>query len=171
MFMSCQAQNGLPAVIDGLAFARDGAVLAGTVAVANLPRLVLELVEGQGRLEWQLSGSRDREGKCWLGLEVSGSLGLVCQRCLGRFEFPVDLKTRLLLVPPGQPWPDEELAEDGFDAVAAEKEMALSSLIEDEVLLALPIAPMHEVCATPMPLENEQEPSPFAALAKLKKGV
>lgn len=171
MFMSCQAQNALPAAIDGLAFARDGAVLAGAVAVAKLPRLALELVDGQGQLEWQLSGSRDSDGKCWLALEVSGSLGLVCQRCLGRFEFPVGIQTRLLLVPPGQPWPDEDLAEDGFDAIAAEKQMALSSLIEDEVLLALPIAPMHEVCVTPMPLENEQEPSPFAALAKLKKGV
>lgn len=171
MFMSCQAQNALPAVIDGLAFARDGAVLTGAVAVAKLPRLALELVDGQGQLDWQVSGSRDRDGKCWLALDVSGSLGLVCQRCLGRFEFPVGIQTRLLLVPPGQPWPDEELAEDGFDAIAAEKEMALSSLIEDEVLLALPIAPMHGNCATPMPLENEQEPSPFAALAKLKKGV
>lgn len=171
MFMSCQAQNALHTVIDGLAFARDGADLAGAVAVADLPRLALELVDGQGQLEWRLSGSRDREGKCWLDLDVSGNLGLVCQRCLGRIEFPVGIQTRLLLVPPGQSWPDEELAEDGFDAVAAEKEMALSSLIEDEVLLALPIAPMHEVCATPMPLENEQEPSPFAALAKLKKGV
>jgi uncharacterized protein len=118
-----------------------------------------------------VTGSRDGDGKCWLVLEVSGTLGLVCQRCLKRLAFPVEIRTRLLLVPPGQAWPDEELAEDGFDAVAAEKEMVLLSLIEEEVLLALPIAPMHETCATPVPVADEHEPSPFAVLAKLKKGV
>ncbi len=169
--MSRQADNGLPAVLDGVAFANEGAVAAGVVAVAALPRLVEGLADDSGCLECRVTGSRDGDGKCWLALEVSGTLGLVCQRCLNRLAFPVEIRTRLLLVPPGQAWPDEELAEDGFDAVAAEKEMALLSVIEDEVLLALPIAPMHETCATPVPVVEEHEPSPFAVLAKLKKGV
>lgn len=169
--MSRQAENGLQAVLDGLAFANEGKTLAGLVAVVALPRLSEGLADDSGRLECCVTGSRDGDGKCWLALEVSGTLGLVCQRCLRRLTFPVEIRTRLLLVPPGQTWPEDELAEDGFDAVAAEREMALLSLIEDEVLLALPIAPMHESCAMPTPVLDEHEPSPFAVLAKLKKGV
>lgn len=168
--MSHQAENGLPTVFDGLSFANEGAVMAGVVTVAALPRLA-EGVADDGHLDYRVTGSRDRDGKCWLALEVSGSLDLVCQRCLKRLAFPVEIRTRLLLVPPGQPLPDDELAEDGFDAISAEKEMALLSLIEDEVLLALPFAPMHETCATPAPVVDEYELSPFAVLAKLKKGV
>jgi uncharacterized protein len=169
--MSRQAENGLQAVLDGLAFASAGGMVAGVVPVAALPRLAEGLADDGGCLDCRVTGSRDGDGKCWLALAVSGSLGLVCQRCLKRLAFPVGIRTRLLLVPPGQAWPEDELAEDGFDAVAAEKEMALLSLIEEEVLLALPIAPMHETCETPMPVAEEQEPSPFAVLAKLKKGV
>jgi uncharacterized protein len=169
--MSRQAENGLQTVLDGLAFANDGKAVAGSVAVAALPRLVEGLADDGGSLEYQVTGHQDVDGKCWLVLEVSGTLGLVCQRCLKRLAFPVGIQARLLLVPPGQAWPDDELAEDGFDAVAAEKDMALLSLIEEEVLLALPIAPMHESCAMPVSVVDEHEPSPFAALAKLKKGV
>jgi uncharacterized protein len=169
--MSRQAEIGLPKVFDGLAFAREEASVAGSAAVADLPRLAEVLADDQGRLDCRLSGSRDGEGKSWLMLEVSGSLDLVCQRCLQRLVFPVDIQARLLLVQPGQPWPDEELVDDGYDAVAADREMVPLSLVEDEVLLALPVAPMHDVCTTPALEVEEHEPSPFAALAKLKKGV
>ena len=49
--------------------------------------------------------------------------------------------------------------------------MVLLPMIEEEVLLALPIAPMHESCEAPVATTDEQAPSPFAALAKLKKGI
>jgi uncharacterized protein len=169
--MSCQDDCRLPPVIDGLAFVRAASRLAGTIQVAELPRLAECLADDRGQLAWQVAGDQDKDGKFWLSLAVSGTLVVVCQRCLDKFALPVEIRTRLLLVPPGQPWPDDELMEDAFDAIAAEKEMVLSSLIEDEVLLALPMAPMHEVCATPTSPVEEHDPSPFAALVKLKKGV
>jgi uncharacterized metal-binding protein YceD (DUF177 family) len=49
------------------------------------------------------------------------------------------IKSRLQLVGPEE-WPDEDLADDSADAIEAEKELAVLSLVEDEVLLALPIA-------------------------------
>ncbi len=169
--MSRQAENGLPEVVDGLAFARGGAAVAGLVPVAELPRLADVLASNAGCLHCRVSGSRDGEGNNWLTMEVSGQLGLTCQRCMKGLAFPVEIRARLLLVPPGQTWPDEELAEDGFDAIAAEKEMALLPLIEEEVLLALPIVPKHDACVAPAPVVEEHELSPFAVLAKMKKGV
>lgn len=169
--MSRDAEDGLPQFIDGLAFARGGSEVAGVVSVAALPRLLELLATDGGRLDCRISGSRDDEGNSWLAMEVSGSLVLECQRCMKALTFSVDVQSQLLLVPQGQPWPDDELTDDRFDAVAADKEMALLPLIEDEVLLALPIVPRHGVCETALPVVDEQEPSPFAVLAKLKKGV
>lgn len=159
------------AVIDGLEFARGGRRLAGPVPLAALSRLADSLVNTAGALDCELVGEQDREGKCWLTLRLAGTLQVCCQRCLETVMLPLTVTKRLLLVPPGQAWPDDELAEDGFDAIAAEKETALLPLIEDEVLLALPIAPRHEACDPPVPLVEEHGPSPFAALAKIKKGA
>ena len=46
-------------------------------------------------------------------------------------------------------------------------------LIEDELLLAMPIVPRHEVCPEPLvatvdELPDDPAPNPFAALAALK---
>lgn len=155
--------------IDGLEFARSRRQESGVVPVAALSRLADVLADADGVLDCELVGECDRDGDAYLLLRVSGGLNLRCQRCLGPVAYPLLIDARLLLVPPGGVWPDEELTDDGFDAVEAGKEMALLPLIEDEVLLALPIAPRHEVCEAPAPLRDGQESSPFAVLAKLKK--
>lgn len=169
--MSRQAENRLPETFDGLMFAGEGKAVAARVPVATLSRLADVLADVEGDLDCRVSGSLDGDGNHWLTVEVSGALRLVCQRCLGPLVYPVEVRSSLLLIPPGQPLPDDELAEDGFDAIEAEKEMALLPLIEEEVLLALPIAPRHEVCETPAAAGEEDASSPFAALAKLKKGA
>jgi uncharacterized protein len=169
--MSRHAGNTLLSAIDGLAFAGESRSIGGRVAIADLARLGDALTTTDGSLECRVDGECDGDGKLWLNLGVSGQLDLRCQRCLATLVFPLDVVSRLLLVPSGQPWPDEELTEDGFDAIPAEKEMELLPLIEEEVLLALPIAPRHEACEAPVPVAEELESSPFAVLAQLKKGV
>ena len=158
-------------VFDGLEFARLGRQLEGRVPARRFERLADQLVDGSGEVVWHLRGEQDRDGNCFLVLQLSGFLQLRCQRCLEGVEEPLAVSSRLLLVPPGQAWPDDELADDGFDAVAATKEMALAPMIEDELLLALPIAPRHDVCDAPVAEDEVQELSPFAVLAKLKKGA
>jgi uncharacterized protein len=159
------------AIINSLAFAREGKRLNGRIPLSELPRLANVLVDTDGVVDCEIAGEQDRDGPAYLVLRLAGSLTLRCQRCLETVVEPLAVTNRFLLVPPGQPWPDEELAEDAFDAIAAEKEMALLPLIEDEVLLALPIAPRHKTCDAPVPFVEENEPSPFAVLRKLKKGV
>ena len=158
-------------VFDGLEFARLGRQLEGRVPARRFERLSDQLVDGSGEIGWLLRGEQDRDGNSFLELQLTGSLLLRCQRCLEGVEVSLAVASRLLLVPPGQAWPDEELAEDGFDAVAAAKDMALAAMIEDEVLLALPIAPRHQACDVPASEHEEKELSPFAVLAKLKKGA
>lgn len=168
-FMSCQTnQLSGQSVIDSLEFAREARALSGSVPVALLERLADVLVDMAGSLDCEVRGGRDGEGKPYLDLHVAGSLNLRCQRCLSALVFEIDIGSRLLLVTPGAEWPDEELAEDGPDAIEASREQAVLPLIEDEVLLALPVAPRHENCRPPVAVDNEHRPSPFAALAKLK---
>jgi uncharacterized protein len=143
--------------------------MSGKVPVTALARLADVLADAMGELEWSLVGSRDNWGRPTMLLRVSGGLRLGCQRCLKPLDFAVAIDSRLLLVKPGGDWPDDELEDDGLDAIEWSDEMDVLALVEDEVLLALPIAPRHADCELPGAVSNEQESSPFAALAQLKK--
>ena len=167
-FMSSQTNQLFgQKVVDSLEFARDGGVIAGSLPVARLERLVDVLFDSVGSLQCELRGGREDDGKPFLDLRVVGSLNLRCQRCLSSLSYELDIDSRLMLVAPGAEWPDEELADDGPDAIEASRELAVQPLVEDEVLLALPIAPRHENCRPPVGAD-EHRPSPFAVLAKLK---
>ncbi len=154
-------------VIDSLAFAREERHLVGKLAVSDLPRLVDILADDSGLLSCHLSGGRNEEGKLFLLLEVEGELRLKCQRCLEPLALPLDIESRILLVPPGAPWPDEGLEDDSADAIEALAEQSVASLIEEEVLLALPVAPRHESCVLPAGSDSDiLVVSPFATLTR-----
>ncbi|OHC67477.1 MAG: hypothetical protein A3H93_19845 [Rhodocyclales bacterium RIFCSPLOWO2_02_FULL_63_24] len=156
-------------IIDCLEFARSGGVLERSVGLSELPRLADLLATTAGLLAVRLEGWRDDEGKSWLQLDIAGEPVLSCQRCLGGVKFPLSIRSRLQLIGPGEDWPDDDLVDDEADAIDAEKALAVLSLIEDEVLLALPIAPRHEQCESPSANASELGSSPFAALAAFKK--
>jgi uncharacterized protein len=156
-------------VIDSLEFARSGSSLERRIEIRAMPRLAGLLVATEGSLLVRLAGRRTEDGKSWLQLDVVGEVELCCQRCLGGLRHELRIRSRLQLVGPGEEWPDEDLADDSADAIEAERCLALSSLVEDEVLLALPIAPRHEQCEAPSANAAGNGSSPFAALAALKK--
>ena len=156
------------AVIDSLAFARSAGQLSGEVQVADLGRLAEGLAAGGGVLRYALTGETDGRGRPRLRLRVDGGISLVCQRCLGSLPHEVAVESVLLVLDGGESAPAEDL--DDLDAVKAESEFDVWSLVEDEVLLALPMAPRHAegACnAAPAAGVNEAA-SPFAALAGLK---
>ena len=158
-------------LIDSLAFAREQRSLAGKAAPGELSRLQEMLADESGSLEWRASGGRDAEGKLYLAIEVEGELHLTCQRCLGELSYALDVSSRLLLVPAGAPWPDEMLEDDSADAIPAMAEQPLLELIEDEVLLALPVAPRHASCQPPVSGadDGDGKDTPLRNLAKLRQ--
>jgi len=153
-----------PGVIDGLQFARGAETLSGTLALPQLRRLA-ELRCGTMGLSYALSGRIDAEGRGWIRVSASGELTLECQRCLGALDFRLALESELLLARD-----EREIAnaEDDIDRVLAGTQMEVSKLVEDEVLLALPMSPAHDQCGGGQDREANQRASPFAALAKLK---
>jgi len=169
-----QAGNKLAEIfIDSLEFARGERHMSGVIPVRSLQRLADVLANDEGDLTWVVRGEFVADEFCtrqrpFLLIEVTGELYLKCQRCLGALPFHVNVGSRLLLVPPGMPWPDEDLQDDQADPIEALIEQPLFPLIEDEILLALPISPRHASCTLPEHDDGKAAASPFAALARLK---
>lgn len=155
-----------PAVIDGLAFARSAGVLKGRLGMDSLPRLAQSGCSGAA-LDFILSGEINERGKPGLRLAVTGSVRLECQRCLGEVEWPLRIETQLELAVA-----EAEMlaADDDIDRVVASHDMNVAALVEDEVILALPMVPKHERCQAAAGADGDSKPSAFQALAALKKG-
>ncbi|MDH5536129.1 MAG: DUF177 domain-containing protein, partial [Betaproteobacteria bacterium] len=88
-------------VIDSLDFVQTGREMRGTVPLANLERLADTLHDTGGGLMFTLKGGYDGRHRPRLMLQVSGTLRLQCQRCLGLLEFPLQIDSTLLLLREG----------------------------------------------------------------------
>lgn len=158
-------------IIDPWQFARTNGERKGSLEIGALPRLA-EAVLGGGAgdtIAASAHGSRGEDGKLYIDLAIDGTLALECQRCLEAVEHAVSLKARFQLCPEDAAIPDEELANDRFDALPAGSSLDLAGLIEDEVLLGLPLAPRHASCALPAGGVANEESSPFAVLKQIKR--
>lgn len=153
---------------DPIRFALDGRSLQGRTRLADLARLSDVLVETSGEAVWSLSGQRAAGGKPFLRLEVQARPVLRCQRCLAGLEWGFDHVSVLRLVRPGTPIGDEDLENDEYDTIEAQPDLDVIALLEEEMLLALPIAPVHESCEPPRPQGGDEKKSPFDVLATLR---
>ncbi|MDH4191701.1 MAG: YceD family protein [Betaproteobacteria bacterium] len=134
-------------VIDGFEFAKSGSTIKGTWSVKEFPRLRDSLFDDSGAIEYELRGVHDAREGAGLRLTMGGTLQLVCQRCLGSLAYPLSVDRRFLLARSQKEIDAEVLADDGPDRLLASREMPVAVLIEDELLLELPLAPRHERCA------------------------
>lgn len=168
--------------LDVLAFAEHAGRLNGELPLESMQRLQAfvapETLPSPGvRVSWQAGGeSRQARGQVqiFLHLQASATLDMTCQRCLAPMSVNVKVDRQLRFVP-GDDAAAAEDADSEDDVLALTASLNLPFLIEDELVLALPWVPRHEVCAHPLPLpvaveaEAEEAPHPFAALALLKR--
>lgn len=154
--------------IDAYRFVRESRILEGSLGLSELPRLHDLVTEVAGKVEYRLRGVLGERGQPRLRLEVSGVLPLVCQRCLGAVEEVLDIESLLELVAADSEPTQDELENDSLDFLPVAGALDVRALIEDEILLALPVAPRHEACGLPSDAEAGEQPNPFAALAALK---
>ena len=158
----------LKTLSNAFTFARDGRVLEGALPVTELGRLHDLLAEVRGEIVFRLSGFLDERQRPVLRLEVSGSLPLACQRCLEVVHHELAVDGLLQLVSPEADLSQDELEDDTRDFLPLAGELKVAELIEDEILLALPVAPRHEKCGLPGATKSGERDNPFAALAALK---
>ncbi len=103
-----------------------------------------------------------------LRLQVNGVLPLACQRCLEAIHFELDVDSQLELISEDSELSQDELEDDTRDFLPVAGELDVAELVEDEILLALPVAPRHERCGLPGAADVGERINPFAALAELK---
>jgi uncharacterized protein len=155
--------------------ARRGATLSGTADVAAMPRVsdMLALGDGSAKVSWRIAGTGDAQGRPALEIDLHGSVPLECQRCMQPFEWPIEQHTTLLLARDERELVMLDADDDTLEVILADAPQETLTLIEDEVLLALPFAPRCERpgCAgEPLHSHDPNTPghSAFAALAELK---
>lgn len=154
-------------LIDGLRFAESGGALKGNWPVARFARLQDAITSSVGDFEFKIDGVRDGIGRPGLRIQVSGELRLTCQRCLGQLIYPLKVDVVVLLARSEVELEARPVEPDGPDWVVAGKEMSVEALLEDEILLALPVAPRHQSCSGSENRLGEAAASPFAGLRSL----
>ena len=161
-------------LIDAFDFCHRHETVDGVYEVAALPRLVRECTDASGQLHWSLQGAHGKFDHPQLKLAVAGSLHLMCQRCLQPYAFSLDTHSTLVLAADDASADaiEQQIDDDAVDVIVGTHQMDVMALVEDDALLALPFAPVHEVCPSmPAGAVNEavnvQKPSPFAVLQEL----
>jgi uncharacterized protein len=158
------------ALIDGLKFAAEARHLAGELAVAAMPRLQDSVFEPAGRVLYELTGMTGRHGRPLIEVSVQGSVPLVCQRCLGRLDYELKRRSRLVLVDDAAMLPDVAQEDPDTESIPAAEVANVADLVEQEVLLGLPLAPVHEApCVGRTEQPEAPADSPFAVLRTLKR--
>lgn len=148
-----------------------------------MPRLLQDtlplVVDSPARhVDWQVHGERREvaggDAQLRLRLQARTALRLTCQRCLQPVTVELDIAPTLRFVQ--NEALAEQLDEDSEeDVLALPPSLDLRELVEDELILALPLVPRHEHCPQPLPMfaadpdGSPAEPSAFAALAGLLK--
>jgi len=170
-----------PERLDVKAFAYAGGHLSGHDSLLKYQRLA---ASAQGlhpdlRVDWRIDGEvraphGEVVGQVWLRLWVEATFPMICQRCLHGVDVPLSVARAFRFVA------DEATAEalDDHceeDLLVLSHEFDLRELIEDELLMALPLVPRHEICPIELPMAAGEEavvhaasPNPFAALAGLR---
>ena len=150
------------------ALAASNAVLETEVALADLDRIRPLLRRDAGTARGQFRFHRESAAPVAEG-HVSATLTLTCQRCLGEMTLPIEADSRLAFVAAV----GTEVAGSREPVVTPDGQVSLATLIEEELLLALPLAPMHSDTARCQPSaethEDEPRQRPFAGLRELMK--
>ena len=167
--------------LDVEAFVKAQGSLQGTWPLSRLERLASSVVGGaaDAQIEWEVRGElravRAAPHQVWLHVKASTGLMLECQRCLAPVACEVRAERSFLFVH-GENAAAELDAESEDDVLALTRSLDVQALIEDELLLEIPLVPRHEACPQPLPVAAEppmpedEKPHPFAGLAALKRG-
>jgi uncharacterized protein len=137
-------KDGIPLRVKASAAVTRGNTWSGAIPIAKLPRLAALLTGPEGDLQIELQAGRDAAGAASLKGGISGAPGLVCQTCMKPFAWPLQAQLDLRLV--YSEAEEKRLLHDCEPLLVEEDTLHLHTLIEEEVLLALPIAPRCAAC-------------------------
>jgi len=167
--------QAIPDTVDAWRMVTARRSFQGRLPVAGLSRLVEALAEPAGTVEYDVEFGRDDLGVAFFAIRAQTELRLICQRSLEPFSLPVAIDTRLGLIVREE---EEAGLPPGYEPLLLESaEFSPADVIEDELLLALPLIPvkpgLEESAASwstgPEEEPEPERPNPFAVLDRLKK--
>jgi uncharacterized protein len=175
------SERATPPHIDVRQWCQAGRQLVGQNLLSSYERLMLE-TKGQGAenpVEWsvrtEFSTDQSGQSQAWLHLEVDLDLPLTCQRCLGTVNERGHIQRSYRFVDT-EAQAEQQDDESEVDLLVISRDFDLAALIEDEILMDMPVVPRHEVCPVAVKLTTVDpgfeaasvKPNPFSALAALK---
>lgn len=166
----------LPVFIDPKRLSQENGHLKGKFALAQMERLHADLCEIKGNVYIDWSFAFDEHRHPTIQGRVQAQLSMYCQRCLQPMEWAIDAEVALVILAEGQ---EEEDLPTGYEVLTLTKTpVSLITLIEDELILALPLVAKHAVCPSneyqlPETFSKSEkhnfQPNPFQVLSELKK--
>ncbi len=172
-------QERLPVEVDPFRLAEARRMLEGEIPLMQMKRLLPLLANDEGAVQLSLEFGVDSMGLANMTGTAQASLELLCQRCLEPMPWSLELQLALAFIRPdvdeaGIPGPYEPFVVESLP-------LRLSDMIEDEIILALPAIPRHELAQCPASewlqedktattekvADEDQRQSPFSALAEL----
>ena len=142
-------KDGIPQRVKASASVTRGSAWNGAIPIARLPRLAAALSSTEGELQVELQAGRDTAGASTLKGQISGELGLVCQSCMKAFAWPLHAGIELRLV--SSEAEEKRLLHDCEPLLVEDDTLHLQTIVEEEVLLVLPIAPRCPECDNQAP--------------------
>ncbi|MWN06619.1 23S rRNA accumulation protein YceD [Gilliamella sp. Pas-s95] len=165
-------QNKLPLTIDPVKAAQKKLDYVGYYPMQSATRVE----RPKSDIECSLSFYYDEQKLCVIAIDAKITLEQICQRCFKPFITEVHVMNKFS---PVKSDAQAEALPEHYEPVLMNEfgEVDILALLEDEIILSLPIAPVHdskhcEVSEADMvfgdiPSENEK-PNPFAILVSLK---
>lgn len=148
--------------------AEQGREISGAVDISRFERLA-HPYQRDGIVSVMVAFGLDEHSRIRLTGELHGSVAAVCQRCLAPMGQDFDAHFQLLLLNDiGQA---TALEEDAEYLVMESETLSLAELVEDELLLTLPMVPRHADGLCDMAVtseESETHTNPFRILTTLK---
>jgi uncharacterized protein len=160
----------LPNLINPSRLAEKNAILKGTLLLSTMSRLKEFLADPKGEVVVSMKFSRDEDQNIFIDLQVNTELILTCQRCMNSLNYPISINVLL------SPMMDETKISrlQNYEPLIMQGELvAVQDIVEDEILLNLPLIAKHSQNSCSVVLSASQEnttENPFkTALSKLKK--
>ena len=171
--MSDMPNSRVPEHVDAWRMVAARREFEGRIPLAAMTRLREALLEPDGDARFTLAFGTDVLQVPYAELRIEAELPLECQSSLRRFLLPVQLVQRLGLI---RDEADEAALPPDYEALLVEADGMLhpAELVEDELILALPVVPVSpdakavERDFAPT-VEEIAQANPFAALSGWKK--
>jgi uncharacterized protein len=160
--------GNLPATVDPIKLAESGTRLTGELPVKAMGRLCALCLDESGTVSIRLSF--ERSGDRGLGRmqgTIAANLQVVCQRCLEKMTLVLRAEPSVILI---RAQDREDLIARDTDSFVVDGPILLSNIVEDELLLAMPMVPMHDIdeCLAGKYRHRQEKPNPFSVLGELK---